>query len=184
MRRRTLVLLLAAPGGALAQPAPRGRPMHEMRGGCDNFGLDMRREFALFAGPAREVPAFAGPPGPEAPALRPDVLAEVPLLGFGAYRPVVAPAQNRSAEGRFGGNIAVELPGPGRWRVSAGPGGSWYDLVDTAGATLHDPWFEMQTGCATPFKTVVFQAMAAGRFTLSLNGNRTQRLRLLVTADG
>jgi hypothetical protein len=184
MRRRSLLTGLAfAPLAAQAQTPARSRPMSEMRGGCENFGLDLRAELARFGGPARPIAATPGAPDPAAAPLRPDELADAALLPFGGYQPLSPPAQSRSAEGRFGGHLPILLPGAGRWRISAGPGGSWYDLLDAGGTPQADPWFEMQVGFQSLFKTVVFAVPAGGRFILAINGNRTRQLHILVSAD-
>ena len=182
MRKLFPILMLLALGTpAMAQDAAsRGRPMQEMRGGCTNFGIDLRREFVLWGNVPLAVAAAPAEPAAGAVAVQASRPADITLLPDGAYRLAPQAGQDRRAEGRFGGEVMLEIPAAGQWRVSAGPGGVWYDLMGPQGP-LHDPRFEMQTRCTSIFKTVVFEVPEAGRYRLAINGNANAVLRILVT---
>jgi len=184
MRKLILALILLAVGTPVAaqDAASRGRPMQEMRGGCDNFAIDLRREFVLWGNTPQHFAATPAETTGDAAALLPSQPAEVTLLPHGEYRLAPQAGQDRRAEGRFGGEVMVDVPAAGRWRISAGPGGVWYDLIGLQGP-LPDPYFEMQTRCTSIFKTVVFAVPAPGRYRLAINGNPGAVLRILVTPE-
>jgi hypothetical protein len=184
MRKLFPILMLLALGTPVAaqDAASRGRPMQEMRGGCDNFAIDLRREFSVWDAAPQRLTAAPAEPAADAIAVQASRPADIALLPDGAYRLAPQAGQDRRAEGRFGGEVTVEIPAAGQWRVSAGPGGVWYDLMGPQGP-LHDPRFEMQTRCTSIFKTVVFAVPSPGRYRLAINGNAHAVLRILVSPE-
>lgn len=176
MFRTTLSLLLVLAAPVAAQQLPAARPMGEMHGDCSAFAMDIAREAALWAaGPTETVAASADAGG--APGVTPGVLAAVTLQPQPSVTFTVAPGQDRGAPDRFAGHLRVTIPQAGLWRVAAS-NGLWFDAV-AGGAIVESGAFEMQTGCAAPFKVVVFD-LPAGEVALQFNGSPSAEVGVAV----
>jgi len=91
----------------------------------------------------------------------------------------VPPAQDRGSPDKRAGLLLLGTLSPGDWRVSA-DSFAWIDMA-ASGTLLPSPSFEMQTGCATIFKTVVFHVSEATPTILQINGVSSPSMRLLIT---
>ncbi|MBK8457930.1 MAG: copper uptake system-associated protein [Phyllobacteriaceae bacterium] len=172
---------LAALAALVATPAcadvPPPRPMDQMHGGCDAFAWNMSHEFHAWEGEAAMARA-----GTNVAAVTPalvgkaiDVtLAPQPDVAFAAI-----PEQQRGGQDTFAGLVSFTPPAPGVWRVSASTG-LWIDAV-SAGALVKSAGFEMQTGCATIFKSVAYHLPGGAPVVLQLSGSKPQAVRILVT---
>ncbi|MBN8294832.1 hypothetical protein JI664_22870 [Rhodobacter sp. NTK016B] len=168
------VALIATAASAHDLPGPR--PFAQMRGDCSAFAMDVSQEAALWAdAPTATVSASAR--ASAARSVAPGVLASLTLRPQGEVSFPVPPGQDRNGPDRFAGHVTVTIPESGLWRVAAS-NSLWFDAV-SEGAILETGAFEMQTGCATPFKVVVFD-LQAGEVALQFNGSPTEHVEIAV----
>lgn len=164
---RYLSLFCVAALPAFAQNLPAPRPMDQMHGDCGAFAMDVSREVALWASGSLDA-GTAGAESGSGPMLAPGVLAHVALQPQSAVTFAVAPGQDRGAADHYAGHLRLTIPEAGLWRVAAS-NGLWFDAV-SGGAIVDSSTFEMQTGCAGPFKVVVFD-LPAGEVDFQFNGS-------------
>lgn len=162
----------------LAGPAAAQRPMNEMQGDCSNYATKLDREFELWAKPAQPATAVVAARD-DAPLIAMDSRHDIRLARHDAVTFATAPEQNRGGPDRFSGIARFTVPASGSYRVSASSG-LWVDVVD-GGKVIKSSTFEMQTKCTTIFKTVTYRLEAGRQYLLQLNGNRSDRVDLLVT---
>jgi hypothetical protein len=162
---------------ATAQSMPQKQPMAQMHGGCDNYRTNLTAELQLMAMTPAEV--TAGASAGEAPALPQSKAVVVSLLPQSQVRLAAPPAQDRGGADRRAGLVSLGALSAGDWRVSLGSF-AWIDAV-ASGRLLPNPSFEMQSGCAAIFKTVVFHVSEAEPVILQLSGADTQSIRVLLT---
>ncbi len=178
MRAGTILVLFAlAASLAASGGVAENRPMDQMHGGCGNYAVDLKAEMRLMAGPALAV--TAGPAAEDAPRVETGRALEVTLLPQAEVRFAAPPVRNSAGDDRRGGLLRLGVLHAGDWRVSADRY-VWIDLAG-AGRLLASPGFEMQTGCATIFKTIVFRVPEATAVDVQLSGASSATVRLLVT---
>ena len=171
-----LALVFAGPLAAFAE-VPPPRPMDQMHGGCDAYAWNMGHEFHLWQGEAATAragmdvsgitPVIVGKPVDVA-------LAPQPGVAFAAI-----PEQQRGGADTFAGLLEIMPPTAGVWRVSASTG-LWVDAI-VDGVLVKSAGFEMQTGCATIFKSVSYDLPAGKPIVLQLSGSKPQAVRILVS---
>jgi hypothetical protein len=177
-RLLTIVLLTVAFLGA-AKADEAARPMAEMHGGCANFKMDLRHEFAIWKSPGiaqKAVPAAAD----GVKAISTETKYAVELLPHPSVKFVAPPFKDRGGPDKFSGLLRLEVPKDGLYGVSASTG-LWIDVVE--GKTLVSAKrFEMQTGCDTIFKSVEFPLRKGVVYWLQLNGSAAGKVTIAVTS--
>jgi hypothetical protein len=162
-----LILFLSLFGARLLMAegfAQASRPIEEMRGNCDHYALDVRKELAAMEGVPRNLTALtergADPPiSPSRQALL------VTLL----HRESVTLVATPKPEGPNAGLLALSVPEDGLYRISAGSV-VWIEIVHGQ-ARVEPTQFEMQTGCAALFKTIQYRLKKDVGYWLELSGN-------------
>lgn len=160
---------------ALGEPAHR--PMEEMRGGCADYAMDVRAELAAMEQAPRPVKSLATREelAPITPGLQP---ISITFLNADGVSQTVTPKRS----GPSAGLLPVTVPRDGRYRISTGTA-LWIEVV--AGQERLEPKaFEMQTGCPTLFKAVVYELKAGPRYWMELSGNVKTARVLLSNAGG
>lgn len=181
MRVVHFVVAMAVVFPAMAQDSasdPRGRPMHEMHGDCANYRTDLSREFGLWQRDAATIRAISAGQNPSG-VVSPDQRTTIELLPSPQVRFDVKPGEDRGKPDNFSGSVTVAALPSGLWRVSAS-NGVWIDLVG-GGALLASPTFEMQSKCATIFKTVTFAVPGGAALTLQLSGSPRPAADVMIT---
>lgn len=179
MRHSLTVALLTTviAGAAAAADVPPQRPFEQMRGTCADFQWNLAREFSLWSGAATRIDGAAKPI--DAPPAALDRRHDVGLLPTPSVTFPLPPQQVRGEPGRYSGLVSFTVPADGRYRVSAG-NSLWYDVV-AGGRFVESTAFEMQTGCGTIFKSVLFDLKAGEPLLLQFNGSPTETVGLLIT---
>jgi hypothetical protein len=143
---------------------------------CSGYKWDVSAERALFAGAAK--PLAAGKDRASAATSGSSQLYAVKLqpvsdVSFPA-RPGRAPPF-----GSFAGILALSVPAPGKYRISADVP-LW---IDVAGGAILAPVldYEGQHDCSAPRKVVVFDLQAGKDWTLQLSAADREVVRLAVT---
>ena len=156
---------------------PAHRPMEEMRGGCADYAMNVRAELAAMEQAPRPVKSLATreEAAPIMPGLQP---ISVTFLNAAGVSQTVTPKRS----GPSAGLVPIAVPHDGHYRISADTA-LWIEVV--AGQDRLEPQaFEMQTGCPTLFKTVIYEFKAGQRYWVELSGNvKTARI-LLSNAGG
>ncbi|TKB82161.1 MAG: hypothetical protein E8D45_00890 [Nitrospira sp.] len=170
-----LVFVVTSITEALGEPAHR--PMEEMRGGCADYALNVRAELAAMEQASRPVKSLATREevAPIMPGLQP---ISITFLNADGVSLTVTPKRSGSSAGL----LPIAVPRDGRYRISADTA-LWIEVV--AGQERLEPQaFEMQTGCSTLFKTVVYELKAGPRYWMELSGNVKTARVLLSDAGG
>ncbi len=162
---------------AVAQDMPQKQSMDQMHGGCGNYRTSLKSEMQLMAMTPFEVTAGAN--AGAAPTIPQSKAVVVSLMPQTQVRLAAPPAQDRGDPDRRAGLLSLGTLSAGDWRVSLDRF-AWIDAV-ASGHVLPNPSFEMQTGCAAIFKTVVFHVTEAEPVILQLSGAGSASLKLLVT---
>ena len=165
---------------AVAQSTPQRQPMDQMHGGCDNYAANLKTEMQLMSMTPIEVTAAADAEG--APPVQTSRALLVDLLPQAQVHFAVQPSQDRGGPDRRAGLLSLGALTPGDWRISVDRF-AWIDM-SASGRLLPTPSFEMQTGCATIFKTVVFHVPETEPVILQLSGAGSPSVRLLITPAG
>jgi len=160
-----------------ADPSLPQRAMPDMQGQCSNFGWNMAEEFKLWDGAPSA--AIAKPSSDDLPALTLGARYNVALKPHVEVSFAAKPEQDRGAPTVFSGLVAFVVPRTGIYRVSAS-NGLWIDVVRN-GTVIPSSAFEMQTKCATIFKSVAYRFDASDRMILQLSGSRTDQVGLLIS---
>ncbi len=168
------VLLCAA---LAAQDMPQKQSMDQMHGGCDNYRTNLKSEMQLMAMTPLEVTAGAN--AGAAPMIPQSKAVVVSLMPQTQVHLAAPPAQDRGGPDRRAGLLSLGTLSAGDWRVSLDRF-AWVDVV-ASGSVLPNPSFEMQTGCAAIFKTVVFHVAEAQPVILQLSGASAEPVRVLIT---
>jgi hypothetical protein len=172
------LVLLTNCASAPIPELPLQRSMEEMHGDCTNFSWDMSREFSLWSGSVTSVAASSTPDTtPIVTINRPTLLA---LAAQENVRFARAPEADRGGADRFAGLVSFVPAQDGLYRISASSG-VWIDAVQN-GEVVSSARFEMQTRCATIFKSVAYRLRGNEPVMIQINGSRTGEVRLLVSA--
>lgn len=169
--------------GADASPSPAGpgpavRPMTEMHGGCRDYASDVQAALAALRGPRTRVLASRAPRAPRA-TLEVGRAYQVHLRPAARVEYLEDPGRGWGQGGRAG-LVEFHPPRAGAYRVSLSRK-LWIDAVQE-GATVPTHAFEMQTGCADLFKSVVY-VLGEAPVVLQLGGRGGDQVGLVVTAD-
>ena len=153
-----------AQGSMTEGSAQASRPIEEMRGNCDHYALDVRKELAAMAGVPRNLTALTKHGA--APPISPSWQSLLVTLHHSEAITLVATPKR---SGSNAGLVALSAPEDGSYRISAGSA-VWIEVVhDQAG--VEPTQFEMQTGCATLFKTIQYRLKKDVGYWLELSGN-------------
>jgi hypothetical protein len=169
------MIFAAAP--AVGDELPPQRPMEDMHGDCANFAWNMKRELALWQ--AKPAAIQARGKADMLAELQVDQRSEVALVAHSSVAFTVPPQKDRGGSDKFSGLVAFTPAKDGVYRISAGSG-VWMDAV-VKGAIVTSSRFEMQTKCASVFKSVAFTLKGGEPVTLQINGSATPTVGLLVT---
>lgn len=144
--------------------AQASRPIEEMRGNCADYALDVRKELATMEGVPRTLTALTerGAASPISPSWQ-------ALLVTLQHRESVTLVATPKPEGPNAGLLAFSVPEDGPYRISVGPA-LWIEVVHGQ-ARVEPTQFEMQTGCATLFKTIQYRLKKDVGYWLELSGN-------------
>jgi len=159
--------------------APTHRPFSEMRGGCDNYRMNVSRELRLMSRESTSIDAVRRLDD-ATPTLKMDRPYAISLVPQESVMFEMDPQQARRVDNPRGGLLAFEASESGEHRVSASSG-VWIDVVTGHLSAVQSETFEMQTGCAQLFKTVVFNLYSGDRYLLQLSGAVSPEVRLVVT---
>lgn len=143
--------------------AQASRPIEEMRGNCDHYALDVRKELAAMEGVPRNLTALT-----ERGAAPPISPSRQSLLVTLQHRESVTLVATPKPEGPNAGLLALSVPEDGLYRISVGAA-VWIEVVDGQ-AQVEPTQFEMQTGCATLFKTIQYRLKKDVSYWLELSG--------------
>ena len=155
--------------------AQASRPIDEMRGNCDDYALDVRNELAAMAGVPRNLTALTerGAAPPISPSWQ-------SLLVTLHHSEAVTLATIPKLAGPNAGLVALSVPEDGLYRISAGSA-VWIEVVQGQ-AGVEPTQFEMQTGCATLFKTIQYRLKKDMGYWLELSGT-TAAVTLLLSSE-
>jgi hypothetical protein len=147
--------------------------MDEMHGGCASFEMDLQAELGamkkdrhgLMAWPAR---------GDHANLLAVLSPVEISLLPLDHTALTVRTKRT----GDYAGMVPFRVPKSGRYRFSAGSS-AWIEVV-ADGRAVEPLAFEMQSRCATLFKTVVYSLDAGVAYWLEVSA-MSREVTILLT---
>jgi len=160
-----LILCGSAPGAHAADP-------------CAGFKWDLKRELALFRGPAAVL--AAGKSVSAAPALSTNRLYRLSLVAQSQVAFASPPGKATPAEEAYAGLAVLKVPKPGNYRIAVDVP-FWIDVVaDGKLAAVTD--FQGQQSCDAPHKIVEFELRDATRFILQISGSMKPVVRVTVTA--
>lgn len=168
-----LALTLASCAGSQGE-----RPMHEMQGGCGDYRLDVTREIALAQSAGVTLQAAAGAQ-PDAAFVPLEQRVAVNLLPQTEVKFRLPPERRREATERHAGMLQLRVASDGDYRISTGTA-AWVDVIDAEGNRLRPQMFEMQTQCASVFKTVVFALRGGTNYTMQVSASRAAVLPMFV----
>jgi hypothetical protein len=155
--------------------AQASRPVDEMRGNCNAYALDVRKELAAMADILGKLTALTSR-GTAPPMIPIGQSLLVTLHHTDQVTLVVTPKRS----GPYAGLLAFSVPADGRYRISAGSA-VWIDVVE--GQVREEPTqFEMQTGCVTLFKTIQYRLKKGADYWIELSGN-TAAVTLLLSSE-
>ena len=158
------------------------RPMSEMQGDCDQYGLDLTREFKSWEKHPQKV--SAQPDSENASRLSLGDKTSVflqPMHQVSFLSP--PPEGKRGFEGTYGGMVRVKAGKKGSYRFCMSTK-VWLDVVDpTTGTPLKNRLFEMQTQCDRIFKVVVFDLEPEREYLLQLAFCRSAQMQMLITRE-
>jgi hypothetical protein len=144
---------------------------------CEGFTWNVAQERALFAtAPVAVTAATAAGP---APTLQVDKLYEIALTPQDKVHFALPPAKKALADGAFAGMVTLNIPSPGKYRVSMNEG-FWIDVIaDGKFAPTDD--FTGAHECRAPRKIVQYP-LPAGKLTLQFSNTNSASVRVTVTA--
>jgi hypothetical protein len=151
---------------------------------CAGYKWDVRKERALFAGPA--APLSAGLDPKSAPVVVPNRLYQVRLARQDRVtlaRSVVkdAAAGKTPEADAYAGIANLKISTPGSYRVAI-DGPFWIDVLAN-GTPVAAKDFQGQHGCSAPRKIVEFELAGAQRFVLQLSNADRETVLLTITAS-
>jgi len=152
--------------------AQASRPIDEMRGSCDDYALNVRKELATMEGVPRKLTAL--PSRETAPPMSP--IGQLLLVTLHNTEKIMLAATPKQS-GPYSGLLAFSVPTDGNYRISAGAA-VWIEVVHGQ-ARVEPTQFEMQTGCATLFKTIQYRLKKGVGYWIELSGNMTAVTLLL-----
>jgi len=166
-----LAVAVGAAAGAMASaPANAADP-------CDGFTWNVSHERAVFA--TQPVAVTAATAAGPAPALALDKLYDIALTPQDKVRFVLAPAKKTLADGAYAGMVTLNIPAPGKYRVSMSEG-FWIDLI-AEGKFVPTDDFTGSHECHAPRKIVQF-VLPAGDLTLQFANTNSPSVQVTVTA--
>ena len=176
MNVRLLVSLCVVGQVSPAFGEPAHRPMEEMRGGCADYAMNVRAELAAMEQAPRPMRSLST--REELPPITPGLQ---PISTTLSNADVVSRTVTPKRSGPFAGLLPMTVPRDGRYRIGTDRA-LWIEVV--AGQARLEPLaFEMQTGCPTLFKAVVYELKAGPRYWLELSAN-VQTARVLLSNAG
>jgi hypothetical protein len=155
---------------ALGEPAHR--PIEEMRGSCADYAMNVRAELAAMDQAPRPMKSLSTREevSPITPGLQ-------PLAITFANADLISRTVTPKRSGPSAGLLPIAVSRDGRYRISADTA-LWIEVVASQ-ERLEPQAFEMQTGCPTLFKAVVYELKAGQRYWVELSGNvKTARILL------
>lgn len=160
--------------------AEEHRPFTEMKGGCENFAKDLKREFSLWDKASTKI---AATPAVGASAALP-VGTKVSLGLFNEPEVKLAAKPEKKFESdkpSFAGVGNVVVPVDGKYIFALGKR-IWLDLVDLeTKQVVKASSFEMQMGCAKIFKAIEFKLNAKNKYALQISSSPDKNVDLLIT---
>ena len=161
-----LCIAAFAQGSLREASAQASRPIDEMRGNCDHYALDVQKELAAMAGAPQNLTTLTERGA--APPISPN---RQTLLVTLHHREAVTLVATPKLSSPNAGLVALSVPEDGLYRISAGAA-VWIEVVH--GQVRVEPTqFEMQTGCATLFKTIQYRLKKGVGYWIELSGNMT-----------
>lgn len=157
---------------------PPQASMDDMHGDCSAFSWDMSFEFSRWNEPAQRLAAATSQHG-SAAVIALGTPMELELSSHAAVSFVAVPQRDRSKADTYSGLAVFTPENSGIHRVSASQG-AWIDAVQN-GNPVPSERFEMQTGCERIFKSIAFDLKAGEPVWLQINGNKTPRIKVLVS---
>ena len=159
-----LCVVALAQGSMTEDVAQASRPIDEMRGIWADYALDVRKELATMKGIPRILTALT-----ECGAAPPMSPIGQSLLVTLYHIDQLTLAATPKHSGPYAGLLTFSVPTDGRDRISAGSA-VWIEVVDGQ-ARAEPTQFEMQTGCATLFRTIQYRLTKGVRDWLELPGS-------------
>lgn len=172
-----LSLLLIMPVLApFAQAIEKSRPMEEMHGGCENYQLNLKKEFELWEQKPAAHPAEAKLELPLGKRL------DLQLKNEASVKFAVKPKKSSpEKEKAYGGNFRVKPDFDGTLRISAG-NKLWFDLVEPGKKeAVPSENFEMQTKCEKILKAVEFPVRKGVEYALQVSGSKKETAGFLLS---
>lgn len=155
--------------------ARASRSIDEMRGNCDHYALDVRKELAAMESIPQKLTALTS--RGTAPPMSP--IGQSLLVTLHKSNQVMLAATPKHS-GPYVGLLAFSVPTDGNYRISVGSA-VWIEVVD--GQTREEPAkFEMQTGCTTLFKTIQYRLEKGAGYWLELSGS-TSTVTILLSPE-
>ena len=143
--------------------AQASRPIDEMRGKCNDYALDVRKELVAMEGtPGKLMALTSREATPPMSPIGQSLL--VTLHNTGQVTLAATPKHG----GPYAGLLAFSVPTDGSYRVSAGSA-VWIEVVHGQSG-VEPTQFEMQTGCAALFKTIQYRFKKDVGYWLELSG--------------
>jgi hypothetical protein len=147
--------------------------------GCIDFKWDVSKERALYAG--TPAPLTAGKDAKSAPAVVPNRLYKLQLVGQDQVTFAASPGKQATAAPAFAGLATLKIPAAGDYRVAVDLP-IWIDVA-SRGTLVPAKDFEGQHSCGAPHKIVVFELTAAQPLVLQFSNARVGSMLLTVTAS-
>ncbi len=176
MTLRILLILLLIPVAASAQRIIQ-REFNDMTGGCDNYGWNMKAEFAIAK--AEPVQIRAAAKNEALVEMKLDVNNDVTLHPARAVTFAMPPERDRSGPATFSGLAAFKIPEAGVYRISSSDN-NWMDVVRGT-QRVASAAFEQQSACKILNKSVAYRLNAGDSLILQINGNPQPFTTVIVT---
>ena len=180
LRPRLSFLVVLA--GAAASVAHGAEP-----GGCDAFGLDVKRELALIGAPARAIAAHRHLQEAGIPL----VVDQHYLLQLHPQNTVAFIAGRATRDGALYGGIGYfHVRDAGRYRIAIDTR-HWIEVIDSgpdvfdaaAAHVVASVAHEGRSDCAALRKVVVFELEAGKTYRLHFSGEAAAQVNLLITRE-
>jgi len=151
------------------------RPFSEMKGGCENYALDLKRDLALWDESPAELQAnLNAEPLPLEKRVKLELQTNTDFL--------VQPEKTFDLKGpAYAGVVKFNPPESGVYRVSMGER-VWLDVIEVqTKKALQAKRFEMQTKCPKIFKTVEFELESGKEYALQISSVPNKNTHVLIT---
>lgn len=152
------------------------RPFSEMKGGCENYALDLKRDLSLWDESVVTLPANL-----ETKPLPMERRVELELGSQAETEFLIKPEKTFDMESpAFAGVIKFAPPESGVYRISMGER-VWLDVIELQTMkSVQANRFEMQTKCPKIFKTVEFVLDSGKEYALQISSSPKKNAQVLV----